>query len=174
MLNHRGTYSGLVTDEEPLPLPIAPECMERLNRLIADTGAKVVISSSWRLFAHWQDLGPALVRHGLVAEVIGETPDLVNDAAWLEGWRLRTGAPFPYDRLDRGWEIREWLAAHPEVTAFVILDDCSDMAELKPWLVCMHPSRGLADPDVERALRLLEQSAAGISLARELALGTSK
>lgn len=216
VLNHNGTHSGLVTDKEPLPLPIAPECMGRLNRLIAETGAKVVISSSWRLFAHWQDLGPALMRHGLVAEVIGETPDLVNDATWLEGWRLRTGAPFPYDRLSRGWEIREWLAQHADLcatcthprdahdgdggrdacfyndtpsgatgclcrrfqgdrlTGFVILDDCSDMAELTPWLVLTHPGRGLADPDVTRAQCLLEQSAAGISLARELALGTAK
>ena len=173
VLNHCDTISPSPTGAEPLPIPIAPECMARLNRLIAETGAKIVISSSWRKFARWQDLGPALMRHGLIADVIGETPDLVNDAVWLDHWQTRReGAPFTYERLERGWEIREWLAAHPEVTAFAILDDCSDMDELKPWLVLTHPNDGLDDPDVERAKWLLERSADGIALARARAIGT--
>jgi HAD domain in Swiss Army Knife RNA repair proteins len=174
VLNHAATRSNVSpTTTEPLPIPIAPECMTRLNRLIAETGAKVVISSSWRMFARWQDLGPALVRHGLCGDVIGETPDLVNDAVWLAHWHERTGAPFTYESLERGWEIREWIAAHPEMTSFVILDDCSDMAELKPWLVLTHPNGGLDDPDVERAKWLIERSAAGIEKAIERALGTT-
>lgn len=212
VLNHCDTPSGLATDTEPLPIPIAPECMARLNRLIDETGAKVVISSSWRKFARWQDLGPALVRHGLAADVIGETPDLVNDPVWLDRWRTREGAPFTYERLERGWEIREWLArfadgfcmcghdsAYHEVSiaechyndtlsgaggclcrkfdgaplaGFVILDDCSDMDELEPWLVLTDATVGLDDPDVERAKFLLERSADGIALACAKALGT--
>jgi hypothetical protein len=77
VLNHPGTYcEGAPWRREAgelLPVPVAPECMARLNRLVAETGARIVISSSWRLFARWQDLGPALVRHGLVGEVVGET-----------------------------------------------------------------------------------------------------
>jgi hypothetical protein len=172
VLNHCDTRNAPPTDAEPLPIPIAPECMARFNRLIAETDAKVVISSSWRKAVRWQDLGPALVRHGLVADVIGETPDLVNDAVWLANWQAREGAPFTYKRLERGWEIGEWLAAHPEVTAFVILDDCSDMDALMPWLVLTHPIDGLDDPDVERAKWLLDRSAEGIEKAIELALGT--
>jgi HAD domain in Swiss Army Knife RNA repair proteins len=173
VLNHCDTRSDVSpTTKEPLPIPIAPECMARLNRLIAETGAKIVISSSWRLFARWQDLGPALARHGLVGDVIGETPDLVNDDVWLENWRTREGVPFAFEKLERGWEIREWLAAHPMVTAFVILDDVSDMDELKPWLVLTHPNDGLDDPDVERAKWLLNRPTNGLALARDRALGT--
>jgi hypothetical protein len=164
----------IVTDQEPLPIPIEPACMVCLNRLIAETGAKIVISSSWRLFARWQDLGPALVRHGLVGDVIGETPNLVNDEVWLANWQVRAGAPFTFEKLERGWEIREWLAAHPEVTGFAILDDCSDMDELKPWLVLTHPIDGLDDPDVERAKWLLDRSTDGLALARDRALGTGR
>lgn len=171
VLNHCGTRMAAATESEPLPIPIAPECMTRLNRLVAEIGAQIVISSSWRLFARWQDLGPALVRHGLVGDVIGETPNLVKDNVWLERWRIREGVPFDFEHLARGWEIREWLAAHSEVTAFVILDDCSDMAELMPWLVLTHPVVGLDDPDVERAKWLLDRSADGIAKARTQALG---
>jgi hypothetical protein len=199
------------TAQELLPIPIEPDCMTRLNHLIAETGCKIVISSSWRNFARWQDLGPALNRHGLVGDVIGETPYLINDAQWLERWRARDGAPFTYERMERGWEIREWIAryanacatcGHPSdvhecgtdecfhndtssgasgclcrrfvsdpLTHFVILDDCSDMAELKPWLTLTHPIDGLDDPDVERAKWLLEVSGPGIALAKELAIG---
>lgn len=156
-----------------LLIPVDPMCVARLNRLVAETGAKIVISSSWRLFSRWEDLGPALLRHGVVADVIGETPDLVNDAAWLERWRTREGAPFEYERMERGWEIREYLAAHPEVTEFVILDDCSDMAELKPWLVLTDPIDGLDEPDVERALWLLPRSPEALPLVRSLALSAT-
>lgn len=115
VLNHCDTRHNVSpTTTEPLPIPIAPECMVRLNRLIAETGAKIVISSSWRLFARWQDLGPALVRHGLVGDVIGETPDLPNDKTWLANWEARKGKPFEFDHLERGWEIGEWLARFAE------------------------------------------------------------
>jgi hypothetical protein len=175
VLNHTQTRHCVApTDEEPLPIPIAPECMARLNRLIAETGAKIVISSSWRNFARWQDLGPALVRHGLIADVIGETPNLPNDKTWLCNWHVRKGEPFGFELLERGWEIAEWISAHPEVTAFVILDDCSDMDVLVPWLVLTHPCDGLDDPDVERAKHLLERSANGLDRARSIALGFTK
>ena len=175
VLNHSATRHNVAPSEaEPLPLPIAPECMARLNRLVAETGAKVVISSSWRLFAGWRDLGPALVRHGLVADVVSETPNLPNDKTWLANWRARHGEPFAFDRLERGWEVAEWIAAHPDVTAFVILDDCSDMDVLRPWLVLTHPSDGLDDPDVERAKWLLERSDNGLRAARAIAIGFTK
>lgn len=155
VLNHPGTYCAEAPwrheAEALLRVPVAPECMARLNGLIRDTAAKIVIRSSWRLFACWQDLAPALARYGLEGEVIGETPDLINDAAWLEAWRKREGAPFTYERLERGWEIAEWLRRHPEVTSFVILDDCSDMASLRNRLVLVDPKTGLDDSDVERA-----------------------
>lgn len=172
VLNHCDTRHDVTpTTTEPLPIPIEPKCMARLNRLIAETGAKIVVSSSWRLFARWQDLGPALVRHGLVAEVIGETPDLSKDTVWIANWQAVNGVAFEFEHLERGWEIGEWLAAHPEVTAFVILDDCSDMDALKPWLVLTHPNDGLDDPDVERAKWMLEHSADGLAMARARALG---
>ena len=163
VLNNPGTYcSDAPWKQEPadgpLRVPVEPSCMGRLNRLLRESGAKVVISSSWRLFARYEDLGPALVRYGLVGDVIGETPDLVNDPVWLDRWWTREGAPFEYERIERGMEITEWLAAHPEVEEFVILDDCSDMAELKPWLVHCDAVTGLDDPDVERALYLFPQS----------------
>lgn len=172
VINNSRTWSEFNRESDGVfVIPTAPECIERLNRLIAETGARVVISSSWRNFASWDNLAPALAARGFVGEVIGETPNLVNEPVWLERWRTREGAPFTYERMERGWEIREWIAAHPDVTEFAILDDCSDMAELKPWLVHTDAEIGLDDPDVERAKWLLDNSAKGVELARSLAIG---
>lgn len=99
-------------------IPTAPECIERLNRLVDETCAYVVISSSWRLFADWKCLGPSLAQYGFRGRVIGETPDLANDPVWLDAWRNREGAPFHYERLERGMEIKEWLLRHRDPFAF--------------------------------------------------------
>lgn len=162
VLNHPGTYAqGAPWRREAgqVRVPIAPECMAQLNRLVARTGAQIVISSSWRLFAPWQDLGRALARAGLVGQVIGQTPDLINDAAWLQAWCAREGVPFAYDRMQRGWEIAEWLRLRPQVTAFAILDDVADMAHLRDRLVLVDPTVGLDAVDVDRASRLLAMGA---------------
>ena len=153
VLNHPGTYG----EREPGRIPVAPECMARLNLLVERSGAKIVISSSWRMFADFTQLAPMLACEGLVADVIDETPSLINDPVWLEAWRTRTGNAY-YEKLERGHEIRHWLSLHPEVEEFVILDDCSDMNLVKPFLVHTDPIVGLDDPDVERALYLLPRS----------------
>jgi len=158
VLNHPGTWAAGAPWRQQgnalLRVPVEPACVARLNRLAETAEAKIVISSSWRLYARWRDLGPALARHGLECEVIGETPNLVNDQAWLDAWRARTGGPFLYDRLERGWEIAEWLRRREDVSSFVILDDCDDMSDLRHRLVLTDPVFGIDDPDVDRALVL--------------------
>jgi hypothetical protein len=153
--------------DELLLIPIDATCMARLNRLVVETGAKIVISSSWRKFTRWEDLWPALATYGLVAEIVGETPDLINDPVWLDRHRTRDGAPFMYEMLERGMEIWEWLKDHPEVTEFVILDDCSDMWRLKGNLVLTDPIDGLDDPDVERAKYLMSRSGRALEVIRK-------
>jgi len=65
-------------ESEPL---ILPECARRFNRIIRETGAKVVISSSWRNFVHGGlmiQLGfQTLLRtHGVHCQIVGVTqPD---------------------------------------------------------------------------------------------------
>ena len=126
---------------------IDPAAVTRLNRVLSATGAKVVISSSWRKLLDPDELRRVLRDHGFDGEVIGETPDGPNDPAFVD-W---------HDRIERGHEIAHWLAEHHgEVTGFVILDDCSDMAWLRPKLVQTDASVGFTDADAEAAIRMLE------------------
>lgn len=119
VLNHQAFYVERQEKKEPkLEYPyseIDPKCVSNLNMLIADTGAKVVISSTWRNsgLEYCKDV---LEYHGFKGEIIGVTPNLRGE-----------------DCL-RGNEILKWTKTNRELvgdyynfTEYVILDDDSDM-----------------------------------------------
>jgi hypothetical protein len=124
------------------------DAVARLNRLVVTTSAKIVVSSTWRKRFDLPELHRILSEHGLVAEIIGATPDGYKDP------ELR--AAFGYiDRIFRGHEIDYWLKQHPEVDRFVILDDDSDMEMHKNRLVQTDCQEGLLDDHVELAIRMM-------------------
>jgi hypothetical protein len=92
---------------------IDPESVENLNELIENTGAKVVISSTWRLGTEIETLQAILEKRGFVGEVIGKTP-------------VGCGC------CQRGNEIHKWLGDNRDIideegNNYIILDDDSDM-----------------------------------------------
>lgn len=49
--------------------------------------------------------------------------------------------------------IEQWLADHPEVTAFCILDDAErEFYRLPQELILCDPAKGITDPDARRQL----------------------
>lgn len=124
------------------------DAVSRLNRLVAETSAKIVVISTWRKKFGVPELQALLVDHGLVGEVIATTPD---------GYRtpeLRQGLA-PDARIFRGHEIDFWLQQHPEVDGFVILDDDSDMVMHGNRLVQTDCEEGLLDDHVDLAIRVM-------------------
>ena len=99
-----------------------PRCVELLNSLIADTKAKIVVSSSWRIGRTVDELKDLFEKVGIVGDVIDKTPKLYFSA---DG----------YDRsVPRGCEIKAWLENNKSILGskmskvnYVILDDDSDM-----------------------------------------------
>lgn len=117
---------------------IDPAAVKRLNTLLKETGAKIVISSSWR-HAHPHPTGrmqKILDLAGMIGgEVIDETPVMVGP---------------------RSFEISSWLAANPIARKFVILDDGSTAGEgLGKWFVHTELAVGLTDADVKKAINIL-------------------
>lgn len=123
-------------------------CVSALNSITNSTGAKIVVSSSWRHFYDgrggrptFAELAELLRTVGVTAEVIGMTP---------------TDLPRRFsESLPRGKEIKRWLEEHPIVEAFVILDDNNDMAMLRHKLVQTKGHIGLCVRDIDKALRHL-------------------
>lgn len=143
------------TREEEAELELDPEAIERLNRVTELTGAVIVVSSTWRTGGakKWSNAQAMLVYRGLRGEIVDKTPELFQHV----GERLESGHQ-PHRRADRGLEIQAWLTAHPEVERFAIVDDDSDMAHLRPYLVKTHmdgDDGGLQDEHVERLVALL-------------------
>lgn len=124
--------------------------LERLSALVRRTGARVVLSSTWRLTYPLEAIARNLYRLGLPAGcLIGATPATADCGKVIN---------VEIDGLDvevRGLQIQRWLDEHPEVVAFVILDDMDDMAHLMPRLVQTTWERGLLDEHVERAVYML-------------------
>lgn len=124
---------------------IDPRAIEYLNAIIAYTGAKVVISSTWRKLYRQQQLERLLNVLGFRGEVVGTTPRF---------WRDADGK-----RLWRGDEIQAWLldnTTKADNASIVILDDDSDMVHLTPWLVQTRYEHGLTLEQAEEAIRILQ------------------
>ncbi len=124
------------------------DAIERLNRLVAATDAKIVVSSTWRKLFDLPDLRQMLEGHGLVGEIIGATPEGHDEPEMLAVYGH-------VERMYRGYEIDFWLRSHPEVDRFVILDDGSDMAMHKNRLVQTDCEDGLLDDHVDLAIRVM-------------------
>ena len=131
-------FDGVVNSfSEPESLRcLSQGCVANLNTLLERSGASIVVSSVWRIGHPIADLRQILVNAGLrfPERIVGITP---------RGYGVR------------GDEIGQWLRNHPEVEAFVILDDDSDMGPFMDRLVRSDSDHGLTDLDVEKALKIL-------------------
>ncbi len=113
-----------------------PPSIKALNHLLRQTGARIVVTSTWR--EHWtlRENAGALQRDGVLPGcVVGKTPASAGE---------------------RGLEIDSWLRSVPyTVASFVILDDKDDMAMHRDRLVQVDPRTGLGLPQAQRAIELL-------------------
>lgn len=125
--------------------------VENLERIVRKTGAKIVLSSSWRSLWNpnnpesWEPDGKYLVgklaKYNLV--MIDKTPEH-NDL--------------------RGTEIRMWLRDHPCVTHWVVLDD-TRFPDFEPqdiiphWVHTFNRCGGLTRDLADRAVSILNGGA---------------
>ena len=119
----------IMESEKDLPTKDHLDC---LKTIIDATDAKIILSSTWRLFPGARnDVKNALRNVGL--EFIDKTKEL----------------------RDRASEIQEWLSRHPEVEKFVILDDEEISGKFPNNLVQTTFYRGLLPEHAEKAIKIL-------------------
>ncbi len=137
--------------------------VEQLRRVIERTGAKIVISSSWR-FSGLEQMKLMWEMRDLPGEVIDVTPD--------PKYLIDEGVTEFYDHLCRGDEIQHWLDhCNLDIESYVIFDDDNDMLETqKPYFVRTagnkdHPDAidaqklGLTAKCADRAIEILNKAA---------------
>jgi hypothetical protein len=139
---------------------VDPAAVKRLNTIVERSGAKIVISSSWRYLCGPQDMQRILSAKGFKGEVIGRTPLSTEMPQGLREKELR------------GLEIEVWLVKnrHLEIESFVILDDMGEgaFAHTARYLVRTSWGRGLLEEHVPRATEMLTRGADTPSPPREL------
>ena len=90
-----------------------------LNKIIEETGAELVVSSDWRLYANLTELQEYYTAYGISKPPISVTKqmkDFDSDLFALASWKGWSGQI-------RADEIHLWLKEHPEVTSWVAVDD---------------------------------------------------
>ena len=118
-----------------------------LNRIVEETGCKVVLSSSWRSSIESENIFTQnlLKLKGFKYEFYDVTPRL-----WFSDFSIR-----------RGEEIKFWLdkeSEKHEIESFVILDDDSDMLpEQMNNFIHVDGQVGLTDRDVLKAIEILNK-----------------
>lgn len=144
VLNSRDWFTRRSKDNARSSLgDIDPDAASRVQRLCDETGASIVVSSTWRLLHKRLSLCDMFLAKGLTARVLGVTPHLPTK--------------------DRGDEIQLWLDRTPKdrgwaVEGMVILDDDQDMVHLTPWLVRTPFETGFVDAHMLDAKCVMAQA----------------
>lgn len=126
--------SGRTRDEASALANMDPLAVERVMKIVKETGAEIVVSSTWR----FDDSICYKLRFMGIPQIYGITPGTV--------------------KRYRGEEIKLWLDEHPEVTNYVIIDDDNDMLdEQDSHLVQTSWLTGITDYDVEKAINILNK-----------------
>lgn len=129
---------------------IEPRCVEALNLVLGIAKPRIIVSSSWRY----------LVIEG--AMTVKGFEHLLNSHGVMCR-NLVDGITRPDERDVTGvrWEpranqIADWLAAHPDVTRYAILDDGDHEFTARGMrFVQTDPMAGLTLDDAEKVLKLL-------------------
>lgn len=107
-----------------------PTCVERINKVVRETGCKVVVSSSWRADS---DLQQVFTKAGLDFTIYDITP--FGD--------------------HRGKEIQDWLDTQTEPYVYAIVDDDREMLKSQGrYVVRTNGVIGITDENVNQLINL--------------------
>lgn len=120
------------------------QCLvDNLKTIIEATDSVIVVSSTWRKHYDTQVFEKMFALYGLQAKVIDKTPNYSTR----------------FKRAERGFEIKEWLCEHENITSYVIIDDDNDMlAEQESNFVQTSFEVGLSQSDAIKAIEILNRN----------------
>lgn len=147
-------YHKEILREKGYHIFVDPEAVNRVKKICDETEAKIILSSSWRLFdlkstlkdlSDYRDLKP------IIDYIIGITPRLNCD-------RRGTEISYVISRIDECVEkglIAEQYKGE-KIDFYIIIDDDNDMVGFQyDLLIRTDYFHGLTDEDVDKAIDLL-------------------
>ena len=137
-----GVLNGHEWDEGAGSNRIRYHCIRHLNRVIAETACKIVLSSAWRYMIH----GGAMTMNGF---------DYLLRTHGTCGARV-VGITLKDEELpDRPDQIAKWLADNGPVAAYAVVDDDFEEGMAAHPFVKTEGSRGLSQANATELIRLL-------------------
>jgi hypothetical protein len=146
-----------------------PLSIKELNRIVEQTGASVVVSSSWRVGNRIEDLQQMLDAVGFVGNVIDTTPRFstkgidnnqnpttytIPRGCEIEWWLKETGK---FQRINWSLEMQLEYLEKSIVKNYIILDDDSDMlyGQREHYVKCNGYGFGLDKQTADTAIKIL-------------------
>lgn len=139
-----------------------PVSVANLKRIVDETGADIVISSSWKFWG-LSTMQKLWASRELPGKILDVTPNNVSDEMLLSVDLNLMDLP-----AGKGSEIKEWLSTNDSrVTGYAILDDLPDMLpEQQSHFVQTDPRIGITEDDADRVITILTGKAPKAKRAR--------
>ena len=155
VLNTQEWHSRMTkgTPEDEFGYAFDPVAVVNLARIIDETGAVIVISSSWKFYGV-TELREMWKMRKLPGAILDITPNTISDEMLMNA---------NLDEIEfgvcRGNEIKEWLSKHKgEVSNYVIIDDFDDLLpEQMSHAVITNTLIGITESDAEKAITILNE-----------------
>lgn len=120
-----------------------------LNEILEITGAEIVVSSDWKKHATLEELGDFYLEQGIKKRPIGVTKN-IEECSLGDGFNFDFMNKYEQQRC---FEIKQYLAEHPEITHWVAIDDLtlgqdelipnSDKWGLENFVRCINLNEGI-------------------------------
>lgn len=143
---------------------IDPESVKWLNYVTDQTGAKIVVSSAWRLGRTIEELTGILQKCGVTGEIIDitphmqftrATPDTVPRGCEIDYWLSTKG----FVRINWSKDTQKEYEEKAQVKNYVIFDDDSDiMYDQREHFVKCPAFTGLTEIEAKKAIEILNKS----------------
>lgn len=155
VLNTQDCHSRMTKDtpEDEFGYAFDPVAVVNLARIIDETGAVIVISSSWKFYGVTK-LREMWKMRKLPGAILDITPNTISDEMLMNA---------NLDEIEfgvcRGNEIKEWLSKHKgEVSNYVIIDDFDDLLpEQMSHAIITNTLLGITESDAEKAITILNE-----------------
>ena len=136
-------FDGVITI--PPKWHIRPEKIKWIKKIVDETGAKIVVSSSWRMSTVEK-----------TKEIILDRPKRCPQNKMLY-WLVDNLYDVTHTyKSPRGEEIKDWLNDHLEVENYVIIDDDGDMLDEQIYhFVQTNYEHGIGESEAIYAIKIL-------------------
>lgn len=123
---------------------IDPRCLERIVSICDATGAKIVLTSDWRI--NWPFARTRLERAGIPEGLIIDRTPVLNVISGMHHY-------------SRGEEVKAWLDEHDDIYDYIIIDDREDFLTDQIRLHLVHTNNwvGITEKDRQAAIEMLSR-----------------